>query len=838
MKHSVDRMNQTLLSEAIGTIGYIDPAIEKTGGVTHKSDVYSFGVVLFELLCGRRAFIPNEDNTFLAQLAKSHYENGTLQEIIHPDLWNQMNPKSFQYFSRIAYSCLEVERPQRPDIQQVYTELIIAYGSQCSYEQSDLLSNDKKNEADPTTQRLGDAAESVSSNHSKVQNLEHLRIGLKDIHMATQNFSDTCKIGDSKFGTLYKAELKCFDREYLSYVEGKTFGSEYPKRQYTVTIERIDYDVEDVFHNKIDILRSCKHQNIHILLGFCDEAPHMLLVYEYVQITHLSRYLEMGILTWEKCLKICLDVARGLNYLHTNMEDQKMVIYSGITSYAILLDDNLGAKIFEFGSSVFLHRYQDDVAPKLNINTDRELDESGKPRRESDLYMFGVIMLEVLCGRSAFNIGYDDGTKDERRALRRNHRWNGEWLAPLARRWFNEGIIKDKVARTIKDENWECRLFLNKGPNENSLEIFIKVARQCFAETHNQRPTMEVVITELEKALSFQENHKDPLRMSFEDIKFATQDFSHENDIGGGGFGRVFKGRLPHVHGKGNYTIVAKRLDTSLGQGDQQFYSELQILCEYKHKNVINLLGYSNDTRERIIVYEHASRGSLDKYLNDVALTWRKRLQICIDVATGLAFLHGSGQERNVVIHRDIKTANILLFDDWKAKVADFGLSLISTINEETNYVIDHVCGTQGYCDPLYIKSGFLTIESDIYSFGVVLFEILFGRSTYTIYSQKKRFLHSLVKDYFEEGKEDELVFEAIKEQIVPKSLSIFQNIAYQCLHDDRELRPTSKEVLAHLKMALEFQVSFHSITEVVLIPINCFRYSVSKMSNASKEIN
>ncbi|GKF76226.1 protein kinase-like domain, concanavalin A-like lectin/glucanase domain protein, partial [Tanacetum coccineum] len=192
---------------------------------------------------------------------------------------------------------------------------------------------------------------------------------------------------------------------------------------------------------------------------------------------------------------------------------------------------------------------------------------------------------------------------------------------------------------------------------------------------------------------------------------------------------------------------------------------------------------YCNETHEKIIVYEHASRGSLDNYLNDVGLTWRKRLQICIDVATGLAFLHGGGQERNVVIHRDIKTANILLFDDWKAKVADFGLSMRSRIDEETNYVADHVCGTQGYCDPLYSKLGFLTIESDVYSFGVVLFEILFGRSTYAVYKQKERFLHSLVKDYYEEGKQDELVFEAIKEQIVPKSLSIFQKIAYQCLH-------------------------------------------------------
>ncbi|GKB89473.1 kinase RLK-Pelle-CrRLK1L-1 family protein, partial [Tanacetum coccineum] len=152
IKHSVDRMNQTLLSEAIDTRGYMDPAIEKTGGVTHKSDVYSLGVVLFEVLCGRRAFIPNEDNRFLAQLAKSHYENGTLQKIIHPDLWNQMNPEVFQRVSGIAYSCLEAERSQRPNIELVRSHLIQAHTTQRRYEETDLLSNGKKDEAEQTTQ--------------------------------------------------------------------------------------------------------------------------------------------------------------------------------------------------------------------------------------------------------------------------------------------------------------------------------------------------------------------------------------------------------------------------------------------------------------------------------------------------------------------------------------------------------------------------------------------------------------------------------------------------------------------------------------------------------------
>uniref|UniRef100_A0A251T6V8 Putative serine/threonine-protein kinase Plk3 n=1 Tax=Helianthus annuus TaxID=4232 RepID=A0A251T6V8_HELAN len=301
------------------------------------------------------------------------------------------------------------------------------------------------------------------------------------------------------------------------------------------------------------------------------------------------------------------------------------------------------------------------------------------------------------------------------------------------------------------------------------------------------------------------DKNNDKPKLSLEDIKLATQNFHDDNCIGAEGDGKLYKGNLQD----GVNTIVAKRLDTSLGQGEKQFLSQLQILWEYKHENVIVLVGYCDEHDEKIIVYEHVSRRSLDKYLNDVFLTWEKRLNICIDVARALDFLHGGGLGKQAkVIHRDIKPTNILLNHDWKAKLADFGLSLLSPITQETDYVIDHVCGTPGYSDPLYKKSGFITAESDIYSFGVVMFEILCGRSTSAIHEDEGHHLPDFIKNKFEQGKQDELVFEQIMEQIMPKSLITFQEIAYKCLHHEREKRPTANEVLLQLNKALEFQVS------------------------------
>ncbi|XP_076958659.1 uncharacterized protein LOC143634466, partial [Bidens hawaiensis] len=307
-------------------------------------------------------------------------------------------------------------------------------------------------------------------------------------------------------------------------------------------------------------------------------------------------------------------------------------------------------------------------------------------------------------------------------------------------------------------------------------------------------------------------------RISLEDIKVATQNFHNDNFIGGGGFGGVFKGKL-----QGNEelkTIVAKRLDKRLGQGEQQFWNELQILFEYKHESIIDLIGYCDEKDENFIVYEYAPKGSLDRYLKDVSLTWVKRLGICIDVATALYFLHGVYGKQAKVIHRDIKSANILLDLEWKAKLCDFGLSLISPITQKIEYVIDYACGTPGYMDPLYEKSRFLTIESDVYSFGVVLFEILCGSSTFEIQKHKGHYLPEFIKNLFEEGKHNEVVFEQIREHIEPKSLATFQEIAYECLHHEREKRPTTKRLLTQLKKALDIQNMASTMTKFAHLKI------------------
>lgn len=160
-----------------------------------------------------------------------------------------------------------------------------------------------------------------------------------------------------------------------------------------------------------------------------------------------------------------------------------------------------------------------------------------------------------------------------------------------------------------------------------------------------------------------------------------------------------------------------------------------------------------------------------------------------------------------MVIHRDIKSANILLDGDWKAKISDFGLSSITPINQE---VVSNLVGTNGYVDPVYTVGGFFTEKSDIYSFGVVLFEILYGQLLVpNIKDYDQRRVNMILKHIHEEEKLDLIVFKGIKEQIATESLSTFRMIVSQCLHIKREKRPTANEILLQLNKALEFQVSF-----------------------------
>nr|XP_043629412.1 uncharacterized protein LOC122600723 [Erigeron canadensis] len=288
------------------------------------------------------------------------------------------------------------------------------------------------------------------------------------------------------------------------------------------------------------------------------------------------------------------------------------------------------------------------------------------------------------------------------------------------------------------------------------------------------------------------------LRIPLKEIKRVTNNFRNK-PIGSGGFGNVYEGELSHSKGRSHVAI--KRLDRKFGQGEPEFWREIMMLFRYSHENLIPLLGFCDEDGEKVIVTELASNGSLESHLSSRDLTWERRIKICLDAAKGLSYLHDDKGTHQRVIHRDLKSANILLDDEWKAKVSDMGLAKVGPANQEHTALFTEVVGTLGYVDPVYAETSVLTKESDVYSFGVVLLEVLCGklcnRNGFSVATWKKSYINK---------KTHEIIFQGLTQPMEMTSLEAFSDIAFQCVEESREKRPTMSRVVEQLEMALLFE--------------------------------
>ncbi|KAF3320521.1 putative receptor protein kinase TMK1 [Carex littledalei] len=216
--------------------------------------------------------------------------------------------------------------------------------------------------------------------------------------------------------------------------------------------------------------------------------------------------------------------------------------------------------------------------------------------------------------------------------------------------------------------------------------------------------------------------------ISIQVLRNVTNNFSEDNVLGRGGFGTVYKGEL-HDGTK----IAVKRMESGvMGKGLNEFRSEIAVLTKVRHRNLVSLLGYCLDGNERILVYEYMPQGALSRHIFDWKeqgirpLEWKKRLSIALDVARGVEYLHSLAHQS--FIHRDLKPSNILLGDDMKAKVADFGLVRLAPADGKCCSIETRLAGTFGYLAPEYAVTGRVTTKSDVFSFGVILMELITGR--------------------------------------------------------------------------------------------------------------
>ncbi|KAK1364166.1 Protein kinase domain-containing protein [Heracleum sosnowskyi] len=281
------------------------------------------------------------------------------------------------------------------------------------------------------------------------------------------------------------------------------------------------------------------------------------------------------------------------------------------------------------------------------------------------------------------------------------------------------------------------------------------------------------------------------------DLEVATNRFSKENVLGEGGYGIVYKGHL--INGS---PVAIKKLFNNLGQAEKEFSVEVEAIGHVRHKNLVRLLGYCIEGTHRMLVYEYVNNGNLEQWLHGSMrqhgyLTWEARTKVLLGTAKALAYLHEAIEPK--VVHRDIKSSNILIEDDFSSKVSDFGLAKLLGAGE--SHITTRVMGTFGYVAPEYANTGLLNEKSDVYSFGVVLLEAITGREPvdYGRAAQEVNLVDWL-KMMVGSRRSEEVVDPNIETRPSTRALKRALLTALRCVDPDSDKRPKMSQVVRMLE--------------------------------------
>ncbi|CAM6129111.1 unnamed protein product [Calypogeia fissa] len=283
---------------------------------------------------------------------------------------------------------------------------------------------------------------------------------------------------------------------------------------------------------------------------------------------------------------------------------------------------------------------------------------------------------------------------------------------------------------------------------------------------------------------------------SLKELHAATNNFNYDNKLGEGGFGSVYWGQLWD-----GSQIAVKRLKVWSTKAEMEFAVEVEILGRVRHKNLLSLRGYCAEGQERLIVYDYMPNLSLlshlhGQYASDSLLDWGRRMSIAIGSAEGLAYLHHFATPH--IIHRDVKASNVLLDSNFNAQVADFGFAKL--IPEGATHVTTRVKGTLGYLAPEYAMWGKVSEGCDVYSFGILLLELISGKKPIEKLGPTKRTIVEWAAPLVFHGKLDELVDPKLNGRFAEEELRRVVQVATMCAQNTPENRPTMLEVVELLK--------------------------------------
>ncbi|KAK4261440.1 hypothetical protein QN277_004436 [Acacia crassicarpa] len=283
-----------------------------------------------------------------------------------------------------------------------------------------------------------------------------------------------------------------------------------------------------------------------------------------------------------------------------------------------------------------------------------------------------------------------------------------------------------------------------------------------------------------------------PRRFSHRELAKATNNFSNDRKLGQGGFGAVYRGYFPHM----DLTVAVKKISKGSRQGKREYVTEVKIISQLRHRNLVQLIGWCHEKGNFLLVYELMPNGSLDAHLSGKKppLPWNMRHKIALGLASGVLYLHEEWQQ--CVVHRDIKSSNVMLDSNFNVKLGDFGLAKL--VDHDLGPQTTRLAGTMGYMAPEYVSTGRASKESDVYSFGVVALEIATGRKANDLmkHGDAEIGLIEWVWDHYGRGELTLAMDEILQKEYNEREVECLMIVGLWCAHPDKNLRPTIRQAI------------------------------------------
>ncbi|KAJ7963097.1 protein kinase family protein [Quillaja saponaria] len=320
------------------------------------------------------------------------------------------------------------------------------------------------------------------------------------------------------------------------------------------------------------------------------------------------------------------------------------------------------------------------------------------------------------------------------------------------------------------------------------------------------------MITKSSKAVPMKSKNR---AFTYSEVLSITDNF--KTIIGEGGFGKVYLGTV-----QDNIQVAVKLLSSSSKQGYKEFRSEAQLLLIVHHRNLVSLIGYCDEDNNKALIYEYMTNGNLHQKLsarNPNILPWNKRVQIAVDAAYGLDYLHNGCKPP--IIHRDMKTSNILLDDKMQAKISDFGLSR-AFANDSDSHISTNPAGTPGYLDPEFYSYGKQNKKSDVYSFGIILFELITGQPALgKATDENNPHILNWVIPEIENGDIQNVIDSRLQGEFNTNTAWKIVEIPMSCTPRTAIQRPDISQVLSELKESLALEMVHVKMMEWILCRLN-----------------